>query len=140
MKEVSSPIVLNAVWGLIALVAVLLFALAERRRWCVQRTGGRLHRISAVMIAVCFLFPCVSASDDIFSLSRLVDGHGDSSPASKNSIHLERVLQELENLQLSAAFVFAIALCCMGCVEVSLLRSIPRALPCLVGRGPPSFA
>ncbi len=140
MKEVSSPIVLNAVWGLIALAAVLLFALAERRHWCVQRVGGRLQRISAVVIAVCFLFPCVSASDDILGLSRLGTRHSDSSPSGKDSIHLERVLQELENLQLSAAFVFAIALCCAGCVEVSQLRSIARQLPCLVGRGPPSLA
>lgn len=136
----SSPIVLNAVWGLIAFAAVLLFALAERRNWCVTRPGGRLQRISAVLIAVCFLFPCVSASDDILGLSALGQKHSDSSPAGKNSIHLQRVLQELENLQLSASFVFVVALSCMGTVIVLGPHSIAPQLPCSVGRGPPSAA
>ena len=140
MKEVSSPIILNAVWGLIAFAAVLLFALAERRKWCVKRAGGRVQRISAVLIAVCFLFPCVSASDDILGLSTLGSRHSDSSPAGKNSVHLERVLQELENLQLSAAFVFVVALSCLGSVIVLGLQSIARQLPCLAGRGLPSAA
>ena len=136
----SSPIVLNVVWGLIAFVAVLLYALAERKRWCVKRRGGGVHRVSAVLIAICFLFPCVSASDDILGLSTVGHNHTGTCSHGKNLIHLERVLQELESLQVSASYVYVLALCCVGSIQVSRLRSVARQTPCWQGRGPPSFA
>jgi hypothetical protein len=137
---VSSPIVLNVVWGFIAFTAVLLYALAERKHWCVKGRGGRVQRISAVLIAVCFLFPCVSASDDILGLSTVGHKHTGTCSHGKNLIHLERVLQELESLQVSASYIYVVALCCVGSIQVSRLRSVARQIPCSIGRGPPSFA
>ena len=101
-----------------------------------------MQRICSVLVAVFLLFPCVSASDDILGLSLLQSRHGGKSPSSpdKNRAHLERVLQQLENLQLSAAFILAIALSCIGVVEIGAFRSTARHLPRLIGRGPPIFA
>ncbi len=136
----SLTIALNAVWGLIALCAVLFFALAEKKHRCVQKSGGGLHRSCAVLLGVLLLFPCVSASDDILGLSSLTDVHGKSHTREKNAIQLTRALLELENLQVSAVFVFALALCCLGLVEVSRFTNTVRQLPCSVGRGPPALA
>ena len=136
----SSPIVLNVVWGLIAFVAVLLYALAERKHWCVKRRGSKLQRISAVVIAICFLFPCVSASDDILGLSTVGHKHTGTCSHGKNLIHLERVLQELESLQVSSSYIYVLALFCVGSIQVSRLRTVARQTPCWKGRGPPSFA
>ncbi|MDQ6677110.1 MAG: hypothetical protein M3Z09_07420 [Acidobacteriota bacterium] len=136
----SLTVALNVVWGLIALSAVLFFALAEQRHRCTRKSGGGLQRSCAVLLCVLLLFPCVSASDDILGLSSLSDVHGSSHTREKNAVQLTRALLELENLQISTVFVFALALCCLGLVEVSKFTNTARQLPCLVGRGPPALA
>src|SRR6266851_7980351 len=101
--------ILNVVWAAIGVFALSLLAVSERRQ---GRSGlARIQRLVAVLLFTVSLFPCVSLSDDLFSLSFLQSNPGrhggvgtplPQDSKEKSNLHLYRVLQSLDSQQVTA--------------------------------------
>lgn len=138
---------LNLVWAVVG--AVALGALAARDLRCRVPLWERCRRALAVFIACVALFPCVSASDDLVRFERLqVSAQTARAVASplpekrgeKPSFYLARLLESLENFQISTARRFLVTLCFLALVGAFSHQSVERPLPCPLGRSPPRFA
>ncbi len=138
---------LNLVWALVGAVALGALAVRDVRRrtpfW--DRCRGAL----AVFIASVALFPCVSASDDLVRFERLqVSSQAASAVASplpekrgeKPALYLARLLESLENFQISTACRFLVTLFFLALVAAFSHQRVERPLPCPLGRSPPRFA
>src|SRR5258707_1150599 len=90
-----------------------------------RRSGhGRFHRLFSVCMMAVAIFPSVSDSDDLFNFSLLriptnqrggvgnVPAPADS--REKDTVNLAKLLETLENYQVSGFYVFALALCCVA--------------------------
>jgi len=138
---------LNLVWALV--VAAALGALAARD---VSRRAPLLdgcRRALVVFIACLALFPCVSASDDMVQFERLqvnsrtggeVVGGLPIKRGEKPALYLARLLESLENFQISTARQLHLTLCLQALVGTLSDQGVERPLPSRLGRSPPAFA
>lgn len=131
---------LNLSWAAIATAALVWLALCETR--------VSFRRLVAVLIVTAALFPCVSASDDLFSFSLFhvhsgkLGGVGAPSPRGSTqepSLLLVRLLQSLEHWQLPGACTPAPALDFIAPVYCSGTRPAIRVPHRAIGRAPPAW-
>ena|SRR5579872_6988046 len=117
-------------------------ALCERER--ISTRAARSQRLLSVLLVSVFLFPCVSASDDVISYGYVSagletrSGFGHSVPDnSESNAAIYLALQNLEHLQITAFYTLLVAFCFFGFVCISTPRSVLRQLPAFASRGPP---
>jgi hypothetical protein len=137
---------LNLVWAFAG--AAALGALAARDICREVPLGDRCHRALVVLIACVALFPCVSASDDMVQFERL---QADSrtggevvrglpvNRGERPALYLARLLEILENFQISTACQLRLSLCLLSLVGTFSDLGIERPLPSRLGRSPPAF-
>jgi len=137
---------LNLVWALVGTAA--LGALAARDTCQRIPLRDRCRRALVVFIACVALFPCVSASDDLVQFERLqinsrTGGEVASGSALKRgekpALYLARLLESLENFQISTARQLLLTLCLLALVGTFSGESVKRPLPSPLGRSPPAF-
>jgi hypothetical protein len=137
---------LNLVWALAGTAALGALEARDIRRQV--HPWDRCRRALVVFIACVALFPCVSASDDMVQFERLkansrtggevVDGLP-SKRGEKRAIYLARLLESLENFQISTTCQLRLSLCLLALVGTFSDRGIERPLPSRLGRSPPEF-
>jgi hypothetical protein len=143
---VSFETVLNAVWLSMGLCALGALAWSETRRPAVewQACAGRLL---VVLLAVIFLFPCVSASDDLMTLAGLqfipetrgeVGNRLPRDPGGDKPIaNLERLFESLQTFRIPALYGLLMALLCVAFIACPGARASERWLAVACGRAPP---
>jgi len=138
---------LNLVWALVG--AGSLVVLAARDVFCRIPFWDRCRRALVVFIACVALFPCVSASDDMVQFEHLqvsprtggeVVGALPVKRAEKPALYLARLLESLENFQISTARQLLLTLCLLALVGTFSDQGVERPLPSRLGRSPPAFA
>jgi hypothetical protein len=147
-NSLAPDTLLNLVWLGISVAVLLLFTLGELRRRA-SRPASTVRRAIAVFFVAVALFPCVSASDDLFSFAFLQShlekhqGAGTTPVPPEDSqekahLHLARILQSLDHLQLSGLSALAVTFFCVAIVRLS--RPMARAVSLLrrAGRAPPA--
>jgi hypothetical protein len=148
MVSLSLDAALNLLWVAIALAALCGLAVLDRRHYRDSKRRVRLLRVCAVLLVSVSLFPAVSYSDDLFSLSFLQthfgqhDGVGNAPPEDsrdKDSLQLARLLQTLEHYQPSGFCWLALAPLWVALIFGSQRRLTTRAVMCRPGRSPPHF-
>ena len=135
---------LNLLWAALSVAALVGFWRFERRRQ--EPFKGRFRRTIAVLVTIVALFPSVSDSDDLFNFSLLhpVGKHGGVGNAppeesrEKANLHLARLLQTLEHVQISAQRVYLPALAFVSVCCATHVKVVTRALVCRSGRAPPA--
>jgi hypothetical protein len=138
---------LNLLWLAISVAALLWFTRMERTRAHHGSSRRRFRRLFAVCMMTVAIFPSVSDSDDLFNFSRLRTpasqrGSVGTAPSQedsreKDSGNLARQLETLEHYQVSAFYVFALALFCMGAAVALRPAYLTRVICCNSGRDPP---
>jgi hypothetical protein len=137
---------LNLVWAFAGVAA--LGALAARDICRQVHLWDRCRRALVVFVACVALFPCVSASDDMVQFERLqansrTDGQVvDGLPAKrgvKPDLYLARLLESLENFQISTTCQLCAGLCLLALVGTFSDHGVERPLPSRPGRSPPAF-
>lgn len=137
---------LNLVWALAAVVALGVFAVSERRRRRGATFTARCRRGLAVFVAAVALFPCISASDDLVRFEAMQAGLGTrtaiqnqvaANSSDKPALYLARLLEALENFQISTAVSLLAALCFFAVVRIRFSRGRDRFLPSRASRAPP---
>lgn len=128
---------------MLATVAVASVLFSARRR----KMGGAAwgQQLMSVLLVAVSLFPCVSASDDVFSFAffsanlQTRRGFGQSSPedASTNSV-IYLALQNLEHLQISAFYTLFVAIRFFGLPAYFAPKGVVRQLPSFASRAPPT--
>jgi len=133
---------LNLIWLLLAVSAVGILLISERRR--ARNQCARIQRLMSVLLVTVSLFPCVSASDDVINFTYVSagletrSGFGHSVPdKSDNNTVIYIVLQTLEHLQVTSFYTIFVAICFFGFVFYSTRKSVLRQLPSFVSRAPP---
>lgn len=138
---------LNLVWALVG--AVALGALAARDACGRVPLWDRCRRALVVFIACVALFPCVSASDDLVQFERLqvssqtggeIVGAWPGKRGEKPAVYLARLLESLENFEISTASRLLLTLCFLALVGTFSDQGVERPLPSRLGRSPPAFA
>ncbi len=139
---------LNLLWALVGVAALGVLGVSELRRRRATTVRARCRRGLAVLIATVALFPCVSASDDLvrfehFQLNlKTHAGVGTSLPEKANprpALYLARLLEALENFQISAVGWLFVTLGFFALIRVVCKLSCERSLPSPTGRAPPDF-
>lgn len=134
---------LNLVWALLGVAALGSLAARDVRR----RVGvwDRCRRALVVFIASVALFPCVPASDDIVQFERLqvssrtggeVVGGVPLKRREKTALYLARLLESLENFQISTACQRLLTLCLLALVGTFSDQGVERPLSSRFGRCP----
>lgn len=138
---------LNLLWALMGVGALGALVIRDARRQA--PLGARCRSALAVFIASVALFPCVSASDDLVRFDRLQVSLPATNPVAsplpekrgpRPALYLARLLESLENFQISATCRFLITLYFLALVGAFSHRGVERPLPCPFGRSPPRFA
>ena len=138
---------LNLVWVLVGTAA--LGALAARDVCRRVPLWNRCRRALAVGIACVALFPCVSASDDLVQFERLKASslRGDQGidafsvkRVEKPALYLARLLESLENFQISSAHRLLFTPRLLALVGTFSNQGVERPLPSRLGRSPPALA
>jgi len=139
---------LNLIWLGIGVTALVLLGIAELRQRS-SRPYWILRRALAVFFVTVALFPCVSASDDLFSFAFLqtrLGKHGTTGTTTtppedakeKANLHLARMLQSLDHLQICGIQALAITFFCLALVSFNRAVIPVRDLLCRAGRSPPA--
>jgi hypothetical protein len=132
---------LNLLWLGISVAALLWFG---RLDW---KHSGRVRwqRLFAVFLATIALFPIVSDSDDLFSFSLLrIPGQHQGAGTTpedtreKDSLHLARVLESLDQFQISSFYQIILSLCFIALLLTLSLGILSRPVFASAGRAPPS--
>lgn len=140
---------LNLIWASIAAVALGAFGLLEFRSRLSNSAGGWLRRSACVLLAAVVLFPCVSASDDLYWLQAVrfssETGGGTGTPLpnrsdEKPSVHLARLFEALGNFTVSGVYLLSFTFCFFALLRSPSSVSHERYLPPSVGRSPPSLS
>jgi len=141
----SIDTILNSVWALVCVMALVCHWWRERQRARLQSGRLRLRRGLSVFLAAFLLFPCISVSDD-YAQARLQNF--DSAPAtshpvfrsgSSTSLPWAVQLEETEHIRPVAPFVLILVQCSLMAVlakESVVQRSFQWDTP---GRSPPSL-
>ena len=140
---------LNILWVSLALAALGVLVLSEfgGRGTPVQRW----MRALSVVLAAIFLFPCVSASDDLLSIQNLqftLETRGEvgnplphpSQNNEKHNAHLVRLFETLQHVQVATHYSLPVTLGCVGEVLAPPRVVCERRLHSLSGRDPPAGA
>ena len=139
---------LNLIWLGIGVTALALLGISELRHRP-SRPSGVLRRVLAVFFVAVSLFPCVSASDDLFSFTFLQShlgkdgGMGTTTTPpedakEKANLNLARLLQSLDHLQISGIYALAVFFFCFTLVLAIGITTPNRDLYCRAGRSPPT--
>jgi hypothetical protein len=131
---------LNLLWLGISAAALLWVGVLDWRR----SREIRWHRVLAVFVATIALFPAVSDSDDLFSLSLLQTsgqqrGAGTTPEDSreKDTIHLSRLLESLDHYQITSVYQFTLSLGFVALLLTLSLAVFTRPVFASAGRAPP---
>ena len=146
-KSVGFESTLNILWVCLGAFALGVLGGWELRRKDAGSCQGLATRVLAVILALIFLFPCVSASDDLLSVRNLVftlesrGEVGNSLPHGNNDekpgLHLTRLFENLQHFRIAAPCSIHVA---FGFFALILLPGTPdrhHHLQCLGGRAPP---
>jgi len=139
----SIDTILNSVWALLCVMALVCHWWRERQRARLQSGHLRLRRGLSVFLAAFLLFPCISVSDD-YAQARLqnFDSTPTSHPVFRNGNSTNPSwavqLEETEHIRPVAPFVLILVLCSLMAVlakESVVQRSFHWDTP---GRSPPA--
>ncbi len=130
---------LNLLWAAIAVSALGVWIVSSRRAltW---------NRALSLILAIIFLFPCVSSSDDLLSLSTLhyndAREHLGSPTAhhpadSRPAYYLERFFDSLQNFQTISVCLLALTLCFFALAARPARQALKRHPLTFTGRAPP---
>ena len=147
MISVSLDAALNLIWLGIGVTALVLLGISEWRHRP-SRPSAVIRRVLAVFFLTVSLFPCVSASDDLFSFSFLqthLGKHGGmgTTPTppedakEKANLQLARLLQAMDHLEVAGVYAFAVSFFCFALVLLTRSAAPMRDLLCRAGRSPP---
>jgi hypothetical protein len=137
---------LNLVWAFAG--AAALGTLAARDICRQVDLWDRCRRTLVVFVACVALFPCVSASDDMVQFEHLqvnsrTGGEGVGclpvKRGEKPALYLARLLESLENFQISTTCQLRPGLCLLALVGTFSDHRVARPLPSRPGRSPPPF-
>ncbi|MEO8372091.1 MAG: hypothetical protein ABI806_23100 [Candidatus Solibacter sp.] len=143
-------VALNLLWAAITLAAIAWIVRVEFRSGSNKsRKAGScssFQRLFAVCLMAVAIFPSISDSDDLFHFSLLqvptsqTGGFG-SAPQDerqeKGNLQLARLLETLENFQVSGFYLFLLTISCVA-VSLSLrVATCSRSADCYAGRAPP---
>lgn len=149
LKNIAVPFEtgLNALWvsvGVLALGALVAAEIAHRGR---TTSPARRRHFLAVVFAIIFLFPCVSASDDLLSFHDLqftLETRGEmDSPLShrpdgeRPGLYLARLFESLQTFEISGLGAVAPILFVFALTVLSGLARPVRRLAAISGRSPP---
>jgi|SRR5262245_13122312 hypothetical protein len=146
MPPLTLDAALNLLWLAIGVAALSGLAILERKHYRTSTRRARVLRLGAVLLASVSLFPAVSYSDDLFSLSFLQthsgkhDGFGSAPPEEsreKDSLHLARLLQTLDHYQLSGFCSLILSFLWVAIVFCLQRNLATRVVLCRSGRSPP---
>jgi hypothetical protein len=146
MFPIALDTALNLAWLGVGVIALIAFALLERRSFAGSSRPARLRRLFTVLIITIALFPSVSSSDDLFSFSLINSqlgrhgGFGGTIPEDskeKAGMQLARLLETLNHYQISDVFTIALFLCCIAFVLALRHDVFTRIVVCSSGRAPP---
>ncbi len=139
---------LNGLWvavGVLALGVLAAFEIAHRGR---TTAPARRRHFLSVLFAIIFLFPCVSASDDLLSFHDLqftLETRGEvDTPLSHHSnderpgLHLARLFESLQTFEVSGLYSVAPILCVFALTIIIGLMRPMRRLAAITGRSPPA--
>lgn len=104
--------------------------------------GRSPQRLLAIALITVALYPCVSATDDLFTFSLLAshdNEHGFGAPFPEDSQNLQtvRMLSAIENVQVAAIFHLAITFLLLALVWITASQCAGTHLLCRAGRAPP---
>lgn len=140
----SIDTILNSVWALLCVVALVYCWWSERQRARVLSRRLRLLGGLSVFLAAFLLFPCISVSDD-YARARLSDLNSAPSPhpvfrdGDDSNLMLAVQLEEAAHLRPVAQFVMVLVLCCLLGIlsdDSRIQRSFHWDTP---GRAPPAL-
>jgi hypothetical protein len=143
---VSFETILNVLWLSMGLCAFGALAWAETGR---AQSGwkARTGRLLAVLFAIIFLFPCVSASDDLMTLAGLPSAPetrgtmGNPLPrdpgGDKPLARLERFFESLQTFRIPAPRGLQVTMLLVALVAGPGARASERWLTVACGRAPP---
>ena len=120
----SIDTILNSVWALLCVMALVCHWWRERQRARLQSRRLRLRRGLSVFLAAFLLFPCISVSDD-YAQARLQNFNSipSSRPVFRNgnstSMFWAVQLEETEHIRPVAPFVLVL-------VQCSLMAVLPK--------------
>jgi hypothetical protein len=145
---VALDTVLNLIWLGIGATALVLLGVSEFRHRPSQ-PSWIVRRVLAVFFVAVSLFPCVSASDDLFSFTFLqshlgkTGGMGTTTTPpedakEKANLHLARLLQSLDHLQIAGIYALAVVFFCFAFVLAPGIAAPNRGMLCRAGRSPPA--
>lgn len=139
---------LNILWVCLAVAAFGVLVSSELLYRSRSTRAERGSRMLSLVLAIIFLFPCVSASDDLLSFHNLqftLETRGEvgsplphsSTNNDKPNTHLARLFEALQNFQIPAHYFLLLTLCFLGLV-ISLDRvTCRRCFHSRSGRDPP---
>ena len=144
----SFETILNLIWLSVSALLLILLEIADVRRG--SRAAGFCHskRLVVIFLAALFIFPCISASDDIWSFQNLQAipesrrlfqsrlGETNESPTWR----LAHFFESLQTLTLSRAFTLSSLYCFLGLIYSPSGSTSRRSILPGFGRAPPSFA
>ena len=135
---------LNLLWVAVSLASMAGFWLLERRR----TERGRWVRVVSVLVLSLALFPSVSDTDDLFNFSLLQfpgSKHGGVGNAPNEesrdhaSVHLARLLQTMEQFQISSFRTILPTLACVAILYSFRREPVSRTIARRPGRAPPAI-
>ncbi len=137
---------LNVFWAGVALCALGASAWANLRRRAGNGCTG-VARLLAVLLAVLFLFPCVSESDDrmtMLSMQFALDTRGEVGQAGPRDpggedagLRLGHFFESLQNFEIAAFCLFDPTLLAVALVTQPAAKDCARRLAAVPGRAPP---
>jgi hypothetical protein len=150
MVAVSFEAVLNILWVCLGLGAFSVLGWSEV---CTQEQTAfrsRSRRFLCVVFATLFLFPCVSESDDLWTLANLqfpVGTRGEvgnpdpqKSPETRSELYLARFFEGLANFDVASPCALIVALLFIALVIAACAAALGGRLAAVSGRAPPALA
>lgn len=135
--------ILNLIWALLCLGAVLSHCLFQRRAAKVWRLRERFYSTICVFLATVSFFPAVSASDDRVLL-RVLESQkstgGGSSIANADNRQLAAQLQDVEHGKIAPLFRFFPPFHCLLVMELATRTSLRVFELETCSRAPPTEA
>jgi hypothetical protein len=138
---------LNLLWACVAAAALGVLVWSEFACRHESTRAARASRSLAVLFAVLFLFPCVSASDDLLTLQNLqftletADEIRHSlphrSPESRSGVRLAQFFEALQTFPLAALYALLLTLLLLAFLAPAAASACNLRVPAVCGRAPP---
>ena len=141
----STETILNLIWLLLSAAFLAAVGFSDMRRSRRANRISRPKRLVAVFIAALFIFPCISASDDLWAFQNLL-----AIPESRKVLQspfvetseiptwrLARFFESLQSFPLSLAFSLSVLFCFLGMIFIPSSSTRWRFILSGSSRSPP---